>query len=135
MNFGFHQWKVERRAIDTRITTIRLPNIASSNLDRALVFLNHFSLFLFSQQIRLIFEPIERMTNDHRENENKVMKNGAGAPAVCLNVRNELQTSNFDIEILLKEFVSRRRKTRKNGPKKRKKKEKREWKHCGLKLD
>ena len=49
------------------------------------------------------------------------MKNGAGSPAVCLNVKNELQTTNFDIEFLLKEFVSLQKKKGKQTEKKRKK--------------
>ena len=64
------------------------------------------------------------MTNDHSQNENKVMKNGAGSPAVCLNVKNELQTTNFDIEFLLKEFVSLQRKKKKSKKKEKKRKKK-----------
>ena len=62
------------------------------------------------------------MTNDHSQNENKVMKNGAGSPAVCLNVKNELQTTNFDIEFLLKEFVSLQKKKESKQREKTKKK-------------
>ena len=50
------------------------------------------------------------------------MKNGAGSPAVCLNVKNELQTTNFDIEFLLKEFVSLQKKKGKQTERKKEKK-------------